>query len=227
MGQEYLSEQKYQSVKKGLVVLAVIVLLGFIICSYLFLLAPGLEKMKDAKNFNIPTAQDGEIQTIAIEEKYDKLEAELEEKYNILEKEIEDKYTKEMGKDGWFEESQIKAKEITELNKKRAEESMDLEFQRNTELIKVDSATDRSELEKTKIRSESLRDLSFGAFVIFFGLIVSGGILFAAFGRNIFAFQAQQVMPVAKEGIEKISPTFGTIAKDVTKGIKEGLKDKE
>ncbi len=49
--------------------------------------------------------------------------------------------------------------------------------------------------------------------------------------REIAAYTTQQVMPLAKEGIEKITPTVadsaGDIAKSVAKGIKEGLEDKE
>lgn len=60
--------------------------------------------------------------------------------------------------------------------------------------------------------------------------------------REIMAYGAQQVMPVAQEGIEKMAPTigkagasmakemapiYGDIAKEISKGIKEGLKDEE
>ncbi len=45
--------------------------------------------------------------------------------------------------------------------------------------------------------------------------------------REINAFYAQQQMPIAKEGIEKMAPTAGVAAKEVAKGIKEGLKDEE
>lgn len=75
-----------------------------------------------------------------------------------------------------------------------------------------------------------------GAFVI----IASGMIAFAIFmfakRREILAFSAQQVMPVAQEGIEKIAPTIGkagaSIAKemapvygDIAKGIASGIKE--
>lgn len=43
--------------------------------------------------------------------------------------------------------------------------------------------------------------------------------------REVIAFTAQQVMPVAKEGMEKMAPTAGVVAKEISKGIKEGLKD--
>ena len=45
--------------------------------------------------------------------------------------------------------------------------------------------------------------------------------------RNIAAYQAQQMRPVVQEGIEKISPSAGVAAKEIAKGIKEGLKDEE
>ncbi len=34
-------------------------------------------------------------------------------------------------------------------------------------------------------------------------------------------------MPIAKEVIEKIAPSVGVAAKEIAKGIKEGLKDEE
>lgn len=60
--------------------------------------------------------------------------------------------------------------------------------------------------------------------------------------RNIMAYTMQQTMPVAQEGIEKIAPTigkagasiakemtpiYGEIAKEIGKGIKEGMQDKD
>ena len=43
--------------------------------------------------------------------------------------------------------------------------------------------------------------------------------------RSIMAYQAQQAMPIAKEGIEKMSPTLGTAAKEIAKGVKEGMSE--
>lgn len=67
---------------------------------------------------------------------------------------------------------------------------------------------------------------------------VGGMCLFVAHRREITAYTTQQVMPVAKEGIEEMTPTInkatekmapsaGKVAKEVAKGIKEGLKDEE
>lgn len=43
--------------------------------------------------------------------------------------------------------------------------------------------------------------------------------------RNILAYQAQQVRPVVEEGIEKMAPSARVAAKEITKGIKEGLEE--
>ena len=56
-------------------------------------------------------------------------------------------------------------------------------------------------------------------------LIVGGIVMFIAHRREIVTFTTQQVMPVAKEGIEKMAPTAGVVVKEITKGIKEGLNE--
>ena len=43
--------------------------------------------------------------------------------------------------------------------------------------------------------------------------------------RNILAYQAQQVRPIVEEGVEKMAPSAKLAAKEITKGIKEGLED--
>lgn len=43
--------------------------------------------------------------------------------------------------------------------------------------------------------------------------------------RNIQAYMIQQGMPIAQEGMEKMAPTAGVAAKEIAKGIKEGLKE--
>ena len=49
--------------------------------------------------------------------------------------------------------------------------------------------------------------------------------------REIAAFTTQQVMPVAKEGIDEMTPTVanagGSIAQEIAKGIKDGLNDEQ
>lgn len=76
---------------------------------------------------------------------------------------------------------------------------------------------------------DSIPFFMFGAFVIIATCMISGSIYMFTKGREVLAFQTQQVMPVAQEGIEKMAPTIGkagaSIAKEISKGIKEGIKD--
>ena len=67
----------------------------------------------------------------------------------------------------------------------------------------------------------------FGVFICMATCMISGFIFIVAKRRHILAFQTQQAMPVAKEGIREISPTIGEAAEEFAKGIKKGLKDDE
>ena len=68
-----------------------------------------------------------------------------------------------------------------------------------------------------------------GGFIIVASGMISFAIFMFAKRREIMAFTAQQVMPVAQEGIEKMAPTvgkaMGTIGKGIAKGIKEGINE--
>lgn len=65
----------------------------------------------------------------------------------------------------------------------------------------------------------------FGGFIIIASCMIAGSIYAFAKRREILAFSAQQVMPVAKEGIEEMTPTVSKSVEEITKGIKNGLKD--
>lgn len=67
-----------------------------------------------------------------------------------------------------------------------------------------------------------------GGFVLVFGFAIAGfggQALFIGHAREIQAFAAQQSMPVAKEGIEKMAPTIGEAAKEISKGVAEGIEE--
>lgn len=69
--------------------------------------------------------------------------------------------------------------------------------------------------------------IGIGIFICIVTLMISGVIFVISKQRHILAFQAQQVMPIAKEGIEEISPSIGKATGEIVKGIKKGLKDDE
>lgn len=65
-----------------------------------------------------------------------------------------------------------------------------------------------------------------------FILTATGAIIMAiSHKREITAYTTQQVMPIAQEGIEKITPTvatsIGEIAKSISKGIQDGKQNPE
>jgi len=73
----------------------------------------------------------------------------------------------------------------------------------------------------------SISSIMFGAFICIATCMISGFIFIVANKRHILAFQAQQVMPIAKEGIDEMAPTIGNVAGEIAKGIKKGLSDEE
>lgn len=81
-----------------------------------------------------------------------------------------------------------------------------------------------------------------GGFILIVTLNISLSLYMVTKRREIAAFSAQQMMPIAQEGVEKMSSTigkaganivkemstvYGEVAKDISKGIKEGLKEDE
>ncbi len=57
--------------------------------------------------------------------------------------------------------------------------------------------------------------------IVGFGMVVK----FMGSGREIMAYQAQSAMPIAQEGMEKMAPSAGVAAKEIAKGIKEGINE--
>ncbi|MBR2753976.1 hypothetical protein IKF28_02180 [Candidatus Saccharibacteria bacterium] len=94
--------------------------------------------------------------------------------------------------------------------------------------IKVPSMDDPNwfdmEAEQDSQKFTGLSLCMFGVFVLIVGCIIRFVI---PNRRGILAYQAQQIRPVAQEGIEKIAPSVGVAAKEITKGVKEGLKENE
>lgn len=73
----------------------------------------------------------------------------------------------------------------------------------------------------------SISSVMFGVFICIASCMVSFIIFMIAKRRNVLAFTAQQTMPVAEEVMETMAPKVGNLAKEVAKGIKEGLSDDE
>lgn len=72
---------------------------------------------------------------------------------------------------------------------------------------------------------DSIPFYMFGSFVIILTCMIAGSIYMFSKRREIAAFTTQQVMPIAKEGIEKMAPTIGIVGKEIAKGISEGIEE--
>ena len=83
---------------------------------------------------------------------------------------------------------------------------------------------DKNDFNRDFAASDSIPFYMIGAFVIFASCMMAGFIYMIAKRREILAFGVQGTMPVAQEGIEKIAPSVGKAAKEISKGIKDGLK---
>lgn len=104
----------------------------------------------------------------------------------------------------------------------------------------VSQLNDKSDFNKEFDSYDSIPFYIIGGFIIIASCMFAGSIYMTTKQREILAFHAQQVMPVAQEGIEKMAPTigkagasitkemapaYGEVAKEISKGIKEGLKN--
>lgn len=102
----------------------------------------------------------------------------------------------------------------------------------------VSQLNDKSDFNKEFDSYDSIPFYMIGGFIIIASCMIAGSIYMTTKQREILAFHAQQVMPVAQEGMEKMAPTigktgasiakemapaYGEIAKEISKGIKEGL----
>ena len=123
----------------------------------------------------------------------------------------------------------IKNSSVSQVDTSMPTYSMNMDF---NEAVKQDNAWINEVGKRNDEQMAAFGMIGGGVFILFTSLIAAGFILFVAKRREIMAFQVQQVAPVAKEGIEKATPVVskaaGSIAKEISKGIKEGkAEDKE
>ena len=84
------------------------------------------------------------------------------------------------------------------------------------------------ELDAQLNKAESATPLfMIGGFIIVASCLISGSIFISTKRRELLAYHAQQIRPVAQEGVEKMAPSVGVAAKEIAKGVKEGLKEEE
>jgi len=206
---KYLSEDNYQKVVKNLSKVSIIILiLGFLLGGGL--IGYGFVKSNEDKV------------DIVEEKKEEKSESEIQLEIVTLEGEVaalDAKQREEFDLNGFSEEFYRLGNEREKKELKVA----NLNVGNFDTLDAFDSFKRESEEIKSNIKVAPY--YMYGSFIIFSSIVVSFMVFLFSRRREISAFSVQQSMPVAKEGLEKMAPTFGEVGKEIAKGVSEGLKE--
>lgn len=228
----YLNEEKYQKTKKKLSIIALIVLIigisigGGLISYGIIRTSPEkIESIKEQLNAEKENLLKSKTE---IENKIKPIEDEIKQLKRVSYTERDDAYYARQDKIEELEKSiAIDKSNIDLIDDLLIGDSIQCSFDKgkNNEYTSKYCELDN----KLEFRDKwaSIPFYMIGAFVIFASCIISSNIFMNAKQREIAAFQSQQIMPVAQEEIETISPSLGKAAGDIVKGIKDGLKDSD
>ena len=222
---EFLTEENYERAKKKLMKLTLIIFLGGILLGG-SLIITGIVKTNEAKKQNNQQEQQEQVNTTRstteIQADIDKVQAEIDD----LEYESGKIFRDEGSSDNYYEkqkEMSAKERELAKLE----DELLDVTKKENDEIF--NKAVGKAKQAVSTYKYVPL--LIIGSSIISFCSMVALIVYIFGKRRELAAFTTQQVMPIAQEGIEKMTPTVGkatgTIAKEISKGIKEGLNDKD
>ena len=217
---EYLNEKNYQKTKKKLIFLSLVILvLGVSIGGYL--IYTGITKNK---NIDSNSVDRSEVVT------------KLNEAENILKNKRTELEAKGITYDAFTKYTDGEAydlKIITEALDPDSIYCISHDSINNADISsycslknQLEDIDDGSvEFDKKFEKSGNSKLFIEGGFIIFASLIISLFIYMYAKQREIAAFNVQQMMPVAQEGIEKMAPTIGNAAGEVAKGVASGIKE--
>lgn len=226
-----LNEEKYQKTKKKLSVIALIVLIiGILIGGGLITF--GINRTSPEKIESVKEQLSTEKENLL------KSKSEIENKIKPIEDEI--KQLERVSFTGFDDAYYARKDKIEELEKSIATDKSNINLidsvlsgssvkcsfdeGKNNEYTSKYCELD-NKLESVSDKMASTPFYMFGAFAIIVSCMISFSIFMTTKRREIVAFGSQQIMPVAQEGIETISPSLGKTAGDIVKGIKDGLKD--
>lgn len=249
---EYLNEERYQRNKKKLQTIAMcILIIGILIGGCI--IATGAIKTNEVKKENEKIVKQIEQEYAAKTRSTEQIQNDidtLEQKIDTVDSEVKAlqiEQNKIFREDREFSDRYYeKGTEIDNKRKERSKLNDQLyEYERELSAVKSGSIESKKKSEiydKTKDEWQYRTLYAVGGMIIFMSFTISASIFMTSKRREIMAFQAQQVMPVAQEGVEKMAPsvakvgkavaeemapTYGEIAKEIAKGVKEGMKDED
>lgn len=220
---KFLNEKKYQNTKTIFIILAIFILIiGFVVGG--LIIKKGLDKKNDI--YSKYTEENKQAQIVSLNVQIKIAKSSLESKKAEL-------IAQGLQPSSNYEDNESYNLYIINnvLNPSFNRCSFD-EYKNNEltsqycNLIKRLEDTEKLDI-KYKRKSESFSCIPYymvGTSIILFSIIISISLFSIAKRREIIAFQAQQAMPVVKEGIEEISPALGKAAKDVINNIKDDNK---
>ncbi|MBR2710188.1 hypothetical protein IKF02_00945 [Candidatus Saccharibacteria bacterium] len=222
MQKQYLTEENYQRINKKFKTISLTVfIIGLIIG--LGLIVFGVVKTNEINRTNEERAAaavaESEASVATAKEKLSEIEAELsglEAQYDAKASECD---SLDMADDDWFAKSGKCQREEMALQTKIAE-----------------LQSSQFQIKNADYTVYYQEDDLFVSYILYgaggFIILASAGIALAIWlitkRRALLAYHAQSVMPVAKEGIDEITPTVansaGNIADSVAEGIARGIK---
>lgn len=224
---ELMTEESYQRSKKKIIKLSLTILIVGLVVGALLIAAGILLTSNSKKQAEKITKERYD----AAYKESEKLVADAKDRLNEIDNQINELKAREeakesecdsipMGSANWFADVSKCRRESSEISSQIS----DLE----DEKFKLENGNYR--VNYTPAVAKNYTYLSIiGGILIFISGIVSLIIYIRAKRRDIMAFAGQEVMPLAQEGIEKMTPTAanaaGTMGKEVAKGITEGIKE--
>lgn len=220
---KFLNEKKYQNTKTIFIILAILLLIiGFVVGG--LIIKKGLNKKNDI--YSKYTEENKQAQIVSLNVQIKIAKSSLESKKVEL-------IAQGLQPSSNYEDNESYNLYIITnvLNPRLSNCSFD-EYKNNEltsqycNLIKQLEDTEKLDI-KYERKSESFGCIPYymiGTFIILFSIMISILLFVTAKRREIIAFQAQQAMPVVKEGIEEISPALGKATKDVINNIKDDNK---
>ena len=231
---ELLSEERYQNTKGKISKAAVIVV--------------GIGVLLGASLFGVGIYNNAKINERYSEENIAKVEKQIEdekEKLEARQKELADKGVTYDRSADYTDGDAYEYKIIYNVLDPSFDRCSFDEYKNNSTTKKYCALKEEldeisSDFNKNFDSHDSIPFFIFGTFVIIASCMIGFSIFMFSKRREMLAFSMQQVMPVAQEGLEKMEPTltkvgsrmmkgmapaYGDMAKEISKGIKEGLAE--
>lgn len=228
---KYLTEENYEKGKKTILKIAITILVIGIVIG-ISLIVAGILKINStsensSNNTTITTIEEDAMTEEEIDLKIAEIDNQINEinqNLNSLKAEKSQEFMANGFSEKYYEidsEIETENKKISDLN----QEKFILESEK--QLTNNGFIDDFEEGGPENLASKGFGGMMImgGVMILIFTALISGKLFMIYKRREILAFTAQQVIPVAQEGIDEMAPAIGNVAKEISKGIASGKKD--